>query len=55
MDALQDLEALHHLDPVLISEKEGVEKPEKEIFDRACEAAGVESSEVVHVGDELDW
>jgi histidinol phosphatase-like enzyme len=52
--ALEDLDTLNHLDPVLISEAETVEKPEKEIFARACDRAGMKLYEAVHVGDELD-
>ena len=55
MSALEDLEVLSHFGPVLISEEEGVEKPQSDIFYRACERAGVEKNEVVHVGDELEW
>ena len=52
---LEDLEVLNHLDPILISEAETIEKPEKEIFIRACDRAGIQPHEAVHVGDELDW
>lgn len=41
------------LDPVLLSEEQGVEKPSVEIFQRACDWAGVQMGEVLHVGDEL--
>ena len=53
--ALEDLGALQHLDPVLVSEKEGIEKPSRNIFIRACERAGVEPRNAIHVGDELVW
>jgi len=51
---LDDLSLTPHLSTVLISEEEGVEKPAKELFARACERVGVGLDEVVHVGDELD-
>ena len=44
---------LSFLDPVLLSEEQGVEKPSAEIYRRACERAGVKTTEIVHVGDEL--
>ncbi|EMD37729.1 hypothetical protein CERSUDRAFT_114362 [Gelatoporia subvermispora B] len=50
---LEDLGVLPLLDPVLLSEEEGVEKPSREIYLRACARAGVRPEEVVHVGDEL--
>ncbi|TDL26264.1 HAD hydrolase subfamily IA REG-2-like protein [Rickenella mellea] len=52
LDVLADLEILSHLDPILISEKEGIEKPNAEIFHRACRTAGVKVEDAVHVGDE---
>ncbi|KAL5485227.1 hypothetical protein ACEPAI_7869 [Sanghuangporus weigelae] len=54
LQALDDLEALKFFDPILASDLEGVEKPQREIFLHACERAGVKPSEVVHVGDELE-
>ncbi|KAI0700880.1 HAD hydrolase subfamily IA REG-2-like protein [Cytidiella melzeri] len=48
-----DLGIASYLDPILLSEEEGVEKPSVEIFQRACDTAGVELDEVLHVGDEL--
>ncbi|KAL4250708.1 HAD superfamily protein [Abortiporus biennis] len=39
--------------PILISEEVGVEKPDAKIFLQACQMAGVQPSEAVHVGDEL--
>ncbi|KAH7925951.1 HAD-superfamily hydrolase [Leucogyrophana mollusca] len=58
---LKDLEVSQYLNPVLLSEEVGVEKPDAEIFRKACRllpqngsAAGVISPhEGVHVGDEL--
>jgi putative hydrolase of the HAD superfamily len=38
-------------DAVLISAIEGVEKPDPEIFHRACARLGVEPNETIHVGD----
>ncbi|KAI0081274.1 HAD hydrolase subfamily IA REG-2-like protein [Panus rudis PR-1116 ss-1] len=51
---LEDLDIMKYLDPFLISEAEGVEKPSAEIYARACSRAGVNGSEVIHVGDELE-
>ncbi|CDO69290.1 hypothetical protein BN946_scf184976.g9 [Trametes cinnabarina] len=51
---IEDLDLIPHLDTVLLSEEEGVEKPSCEIFRRACERMGVQPHETVHVGDELD-
>ena len=50
---IADLGIAPHLDPVLLSEEEGVEKPSLQIFERACQRAGVERDDVLHVGDEL--
>ena len=50
---LADLGVLPLLNPILLSEEEGVEKPSSEIFRRACERAGVTTKEIMHVGDEL--
>lgn len=55
VQALEDLEALPQLDPVLISGDEGIEKPAAEIFLKACERAGVPPEQALHVGDELVW
>jgi putative hydrolase of the HAD superfamily len=41
------------LDFVLASAIERVEKPEAEIFARACERAGVSPSEALHAGDDV--
>ncbi len=38
-------------DAVLVSATEGVEKPQAEIFRRACARLGIEASEAIHVGD----
>lgn len=48
-----DLGLLPYLDPLLLSEEQGVEKPSLEMFQRACRVAGVQPGEVLHVGDEL--
>ena len=51
---IEDLGILSYLDPVLLSEEQGVEKPSLEMFERACaRAGGIEMKEVLHVGDEL--
>jgi len=54
LEVLADLDALDHLDPVLISEAEGVEKPDAAMFERACARAGVLPAEALHIGDELE-
>src|SRR5258705_7009173 len=43
-----------HLDFVLASAIERVEKPAPEIFARACARAGVEPSAAIHAGDDVD-
>ena len=48
-----DLGLLPYLNPLLLSEEQGVEKPSLEMFQRACRTAGVQPGEVLHVGDEL--
>jgi HAD superfamily hydrolase (TIGR01549 family) len=54
ISVLDSLSLTHVLDPVLVSEQEGVEKPAKEIFMRVCERVGVGAEETLHVGDELE-
>ena len=51
--ALDDLGATAYLDAILLSSEEGIEKPAREMFLRACARLGVQPSEAVHVGDEL--
>lgn len=51
--ALDDLGARAYLDAILLSSEEGIEKPAREMFLRACARLGVQPSEAVHVGDEL--
>ncbi|CAL1707493.1 unnamed protein product [Somion occarium] len=50
---LDDLGITTYLDPILISEVEGLEKPSAEIYARACSRASVKRNETLHVGDEL--
>ncbi|KAH9929308.1 HAD hydrolase subfamily IA REG-2-like protein [Amylocystis lapponica] len=52
-EVLADLEVLPHLDVVLLSEEERIEKPSRDIFMRACARVGVKPEEAVHVGDEI--
>ncbi|KAJ7076401.1 HAD hydrolase subfamily IA REG-2-like protein [Mycena belliarum] len=60
ISVLKDLAFPAHLDPILLSESEAVEKPSPEIFLRALQRVNVglekpiTPSECVHVGDELD-
>jgi len=53
VQALDALEVLPFLNPVLISGQEGIEKPAADIYLRACERAHVDPVETLHVGDEL--
>ncbi|MCM3609893.1 HAD family hydrolase [Planococcus sp. MERTA32b] len=49
-----NIEALgiaRYFDVILISEKEGLRKPDKRIFDRALERLGVQAEQAVFVGD----
>ena len=51
---LEDLGALRYLDPVLLSEEVGIEKPTAGIWIRALKVAGMMSSyEALHIGDDL--
>ena len=54
MSVLDDLQATRWLDHVLISEREGIEKPDRQLFWRACALANIKREETLHVGDELD-
>lgn len=54
VSALTDLGARTALDHILISEAEGVEKPDAQLFLHACSKAGVQPAEALHVGDELE-
>lgn len=47
----QSLGLEHYFDEVLISESEGVRKPDKEIFIRALDRLNVRASEAIYVGD----
>ena len=53
VQALDALNVLPFLDPVLVSDREGIEKPAAEIYLRACARAQVHPAETIHVGDEL--
>lgn len=48
---LETLEISHFFDVTVISGIEGVEKPDRRIFEIALERAGVEASSAVYVGD----
>ncbi|KAG1734753.1 HAD-like domain-containing protein [Suillus paluster] len=52
---LEDLEITPYLDPILLSEEVGIEKPDAEIFRLAFSTQSIpmEMQEAVHVGDEL--
>jgi len=48
------LEVTCYLNPIFISENEGIEKPAPEMFMRACNQVGVKPEETLHIGDELE-
>ncbi|KAG8686217.1 hypothetical protein FRC08_012680, partial [Ceratobasidium sp. 394] len=52
LKALDDLGAMSFLDPAVVSEREGIEKPDRKMWELACRRAGVELGEAAHVGDE---
>lgn len=54
---LADLGIAHYFQPVVISSEVGADKPERWIFQRALELAGVAPSAALHAGDDpaLDW
>jgi FMN phosphatase YigB (HAD superfamily) len=52
-DVLEDLGIMEYLFPVLISEKEQVEKPAESIFLAACARGGASPPETLHVGDDF--
>lgn len=55
---IADLGISPFLHPLILSEEEGVEKPDAEIFRRAFKQAFDKPTRLdqgVHVGDELDW
>lgn len=55
---LADLGISPFLHPLVLSEEEGVEKPDAEIFRRALKQSLDETTRFdqgVHVGDELQW
>ncbi|GAB1524709.1 hypothetical protein RhiTH_007863 [Rhizoctonia solani] len=54
VDALRDLKVANHLDPMVFSEFEKCEKPDVRMWQVACQRAGMEVKEAVHVGDEFD-
>ena len=50
-DAISALGILRYFEVVLISEVEGVRKPDRRIFHKALERLGVDAGECCHVGD----
>ncbi|KZT44207.1 HAD-like protein [Sistotremastrum suecicum HHB10207 ss-3] len=50
---LDDLNVAPLLDTILLSEEEGIEKPNKEIWVRALSRVGCSSAEAMHVGDDI--
>ena len=51
---LDDLDVSKYLDPILVSEIQGVEKPNPEIYARAGHLGGEAREVILHVGDELE-
>lgn len=52
---IADLDLSSHLDIIVISEEEGIEKPDKRIWERTCSYVDVQLPEACHIGDELIW
>lgn len=50
---MADLGLAKYLDPVIISEEEGIEKPTLSIWEHACSRGNASPQETVHVGDEM--
>ncbi|WP_372869059.1 HAD family hydrolase, partial [Planomicrobium okeanokoites] len=50
-DNIKALGIEEYFDVILISEKEGLRKPDKRIFERALERLGAEAEEAIFVGD----
>ena len=48
---LEDIGLLGHFDFAIVSAIEGIKKPDRRIFERALERAGVAASDAAHVGD----
>jgi HAD superfamily hydrolase (TIGR01549 family) len=48
---LEDIGLLRHFDFAIVSAIEGIKKPDRRIFERALERAGVPASDAAHVGD----
>lgn len=51
MDNIEALDIKHYFDTILVSETEGVKKPNREIFERALKQLHVSPNESVFVGD----
>lgn len=52
---IADLDLSSYLDIIVISEEEGIEKPDKRIWERTCSYVDVHLPEACHIGDELIW
>lgn len=48
---IRSLEIEKYMDIILVSEQEGMKKPQAEIFLRALERLGVEPEESIYIGD----
>ena len=51
---LDDLGLVDYFDPLVVSDLIGYHKPQAEIFRYALNSLGVDASEVVHIGDNLE-
>jgi FMN phosphatase YigB (HAD superfamily) len=60
---LKDLNFPDSLQPIVLSEEEGIEKPSKQIFMKVLELVNgdlktqsiIQPEECLHIGDELIW
>jgi HAD superfamily hydrolase (TIGR01549 family) len=48
---LEEIELRRHFDFAIVSAIEGIKKPDRRIFERGLERAGVSASDAAHVGD----
>ena len=50
---LNKVEAVKHVDGIIVSGDTDIHKPDKAIFDMACELADCEATQAIHIGDSL--
>lgn len=51
---LERLDLRRFFDPLVVSCIEGVEKPDRRLYELACERVGLPPSEILYVGDRID-